>query len=215
MPPGSPTLKRLKEEGRWDDKTQAVCKPRGLFQLPDELIGHIAQHMDYAALTKWMMTCRTMHAHCFNTWRGQALLLRTCKWGTPENYRAVFERHVVNKGLPIEPGVHIVYSYCSKHRTIHPSDPEYGELNTGTKVRDWPSRLERAQVVLHNAKNVYMEMAATKTSAGVLKVLSAIHMPLQVNVLKHSHVDTDFKQVILKMVDGKFFWFPPQDLLQA
>ena len=119
VPPGSPTLKRLKEDPRgtrWDEENQCVRTPMQLTELPEEVVGLVAQHMIYPVLLKWMATCRTMNGHCWNTWRGQALLLTKPEFGTEANYKLVFDKWVTNRMWDktadwLDAGVHIVHRY--------------------------------------------------------------------------------------------------------
>jgi len=132
------------------------------------MIGTIAEHMDYAALIKWMITCKKFNSYCWATWRGQALLLRTPTFGTQANFCTVFRRHTQRffedtlwaGTCPIDIGLNIVYSYITT-RTVPRcivlnalAGYEYAPLVQSTEPAD---RLERARDVMRNAMDMYKE----------------------------------------------------------
>lgn len=206
----SPTIVQLRKRKQWDE-TRRVYKPLfTLDKLPEEVVELIAQHMEYSALLKWAITCHTLHRHAFNTWRGQALLLRTKTFGTPPNFRAVFARHVVwktekNIGFRpnvVEVGVNIVYSYSMIRR--HENRIAFADqLEDMIPQKDQADRLVRVRCILHNAVDVYNRMLPyyTNKTDRLLSILSSIHMPLTAEYLK-AQTGRSFKEVVSRMVNG-------------
>lgn len=77
--------------------TPSLDPPRlRLADLPEEVIGEIVPHMTYATLTCCSAVNKAFRSYGWSTWRKQVLLMKT-SWGTAENYRRVFERHVLPK----------------------------------------------------------------------------------------------------------------------
>lgn len=170
---------------RWDENNRRVRTPIELTALPEEVVGLIAQHMIYPMLLKWMATCKTMNHHCWNTWRGQALLLTKSHFGTEENYKAVFDKWVTrrmwNPSVPgsdwLDAGVHIVHRYLEARPGQNPLD-------------EWVDRTDRARTVMDYARHVYAteyndrldDPRSTRdwTHEQLMKKLSAVHMDLQV-----------------------------------
>lgn len=214
VPPGSPTLKRLKTEGRWDETTQSVRAPLGILDLPEDVIGFIVQHMDYAALVRWMMVCRVIHKHCWSTWRGQALLLRTASFGTAENFKAVFANHVTRRGLPIEPGINIVYNYCmartSSQISVLGTLSGITELLGTNHAEEAYDRIDRVRVAMLNAKEVYSQMAISGPGGGIERVLSTIYMPVHVEFLRE-RIGLTFKEVLVRLLNGWCVPWGPKD----
>lgn len=77
--------------------TPSLDPPRlHLEDLPEEVISEIVPHMTYATLICCAAVNKAFRSYGWSTWRKQVLLMRT-SWGTAENYRRVFERHVLPK----------------------------------------------------------------------------------------------------------------------
>ena len=77
--------------------TPSLDPPRlCLADLPEEVISEIVPHMTYATLICCAAVNKAFRSYGWSTWRKQVLLMRT-SWGTAENYRRVFERHVLPK----------------------------------------------------------------------------------------------------------------------
>lgn len=159
--PGSPTLDRLVKSGRWDEQNQCARLPLRLLQLPEEIIGLVAAHMNYQVLIKWLMTCKTFNRYCWNTWRGQALLLRTPSFGTNWNFCHVFKQHVgrhfdsyrdCNEDL-VEVGLNVIYNYC----LLRTSTRDVATVRAGELV----DRMNRVRNVMENAREWYKQQGFT------------------------------------------------------
>ena len=183
-----------------------------LSDLPEEIVGIIAENMTYTSLVKWMRVCKTMNACSWSTWRGQALLLQTRKWGTKDNFCAVFDTHVRSnirretmktdleaRAAVIEAGVNIVFRY------LEPRAEHVGAVTSAadktTVAHDrldvFEERLERARFVMGRAAeladNHYMYFKYMDRHCGTTlleseceymsTLLSAVHMHLQATFL--------------------------------
>lgn len=205
--PGSPTLKRLRQDprgNRWDDENQCMRKPMELIDLPEEIVGLIAQHMVYPVLLVWMATCKTMNRHCWNTWRGQALLLTKLQFGTQTNFEAIFNKWVTRRmwepPVPgtdwLDAGVHIVHRYLEP-RKHQPANDEAWD------------RTERAIQVMKHATKVYADeyngalgdpfVNRIAVHKQLMKKLSAVHMDLQVQFLL-PRTGLNFKKVLERTI---------------
>lgn len=205
-----------------------------LSDLPEEVVGMIAENMPYASLVKWMRVCKSMNAHSWSTWRGQALLLQTRKWGTKDNFCAVFDTHVQSniwretmktdpeaRAAVIEAGVNIVLRY------LEPRAEHVGAVTSAAdrttvaheRLDAFEERLERARFVMEHASelayNHYMRWWHMDQRSGttlreseckhMTAMLSAVHMHLQVSVLI-PRCGLTFKECLQRCNHG--YWIP-------
>ena len=169
-----------------------------LLSLPHEIIDYMVKRMDYTTLLALMKTCRHFNQHCWNTWRGQALLLGKPSFRTEANYAAAFKQYVVQRlwdkashADVVDAGVNIVYAYLKTRPYDHPGFER--------------SRMERARVILKNATNVFRDELAgfddAERKERLTRLLSAIHMFVQANITLPLTGKT-FRQVLNRMLDG-------------
>lgn len=173
-----------------------------LASLPYDIVGHIASFVSVNDLLQLALSCKNMREHAIHTLRFQALLLSTPQFGTPENFIAVFDRFVVRDGLNIDAGVRILHSYMSV-RYLSVVDGCVA-VDLDARKSDVVNRWRRVEVAMTNATSVYKQLSGEyKLNVDrdrLIKVLAAIHVPLQVEILKPR--GQNFKSVIQQLIAG-------------